>query len=57
RPNATDEEVAEAATNEASRSVFAMDVMSSYQNKVARRMLRDVENRDQDIREISNTIE
>ncbi|KAJ2664143.1 hypothetical protein IWW48_000912 [Coemansia sp. RSA 1200] len=57
RPNATDEEVAEAATNEASRSVFAMDVMSSYQSKVARRMLRDVENRDQDIREISNTIE
>ncbi|KAJ2210670.1 hypothetical protein EV179_006076 [Coemansia sp. RSA 487] len=57
RPDATDEEVAEAATNETSRSVFAMDVMSSYHSKVARRMLRDVENRDKDIREISNTIE
>ncbi|KAJ1993198.1 hypothetical protein EDC05_002274 [Coemansia umbellata] len=57
RPDATDEEVAEAAANETSRSIFAMDVMSSYQSKVAKRMLRDVENRDKDIREISNTIE
>ncbi|KAJ2752554.1 hypothetical protein GGI19_003746 [Coemansia pectinata] len=57
RPDATDEEVAEAATNEASRSVFAMDVMSSYRSKVAKRMLRDVENRDRDIRNIGNTIE
>ncbi|KAJ2606653.1 hypothetical protein H4R99_000287 [Coemansia sp. RSA 1722] len=57
RPDATDEEVAEAANNEASRSVFAMDVMSSYRSKVAKRMLRDVENRDRDIRDISRTIE
>ncbi|KAJ2491242.1 hypothetical protein IWW37_002494 [Coemansia sp. RSA 2050] len=57
RPDATDEEVADAATNEATRSVFAMDVMSSYRSKVAKRMLRDVENRDRDIRNIGNTIE
>ncbi|KAJ2012687.1 hypothetical protein GGI06_004070 [Coemansia sp. S85] len=57
RPDATDEEVAEAASNEASRSVFAMDVMSSYRSKVAKRMLRDVENRDRDIRNIGITIE
>ncbi|KAJ1942750.1 hypothetical protein GGF37_002972 [Kickxella alabastrina] len=57
RPDATDEEVAEAASNEVSRSVFAMDVMTSYRSKVAKRMLRDVENRDKDIREISSTIE
>ncbi|KAJ2607741.1 hypothetical protein H4S08_004724 [Coemansia sp. RSA 1365] len=56
-PDATDEEVKEAATNEASRSVFAMDVMSSYRSKEARRMLRDVENRNQDIQDINNTIE
>ncbi|KAJ2470797.1 hypothetical protein EV174_006057, partial [Coemansia sp. RSA 2320] len=30
RPDATDEEIAEAASNEATRSVFAMDVMTSY---------------------------
>ncbi|KAJ1721963.1 hypothetical protein LPJ53_003565 [Coemansia erecta] len=57
RPDATDEEVAEAAMNETSRSVFAMDVMSSYRSKVAKRMLRDVENRDRDIRDINRTIE
>ncbi|PIA12643.1 t-SNARE [Coemansia reversa NRRL 1564] len=56
-PDATDEEVKEAATNEASRSVYAMDVMSSYRSKEARRMLRDVENRNQDIQDINSTIE
>ncbi|KAJ2800913.1 hypothetical protein H4R20_003878 [Coemansia guatemalensis] len=56
-PDATDEEVKEAATNEASRSVFAMDVMSSYRSKEARRMLRDVENRNRDIQDINNTVE
>ncbi|KAJ2848860.1 hypothetical protein IWW36_003033 [Coemansia brasiliensis] len=55
-PDATDDEVREAVNNEAARSVFAMDVMSSYRSKVARRMLRDVENRDRDIHEIDNTI-
>ncbi|KAJ2358466.1 hypothetical protein H4S02_011108, partial [Coemansia sp. RSA 2611] len=56
-PEATDDEVHEAVNNEAARSVFAMDVMSSYRSKVARRMLRDVENRDRDIQEINGTIE
>ncbi|KAI9471146.1 t-SNARE [Coemansia mojavensis] len=55
-PDATDDEVREAVGNEAARSVFAMDVMSSYRSKVARRMLRDVENRDKDIHEIESTI-
>ncbi|KAJ2451514.1 hypothetical protein EV183_003548 [Coemansia sp. RSA 2336] len=55
-PDATDDEVREAVGNQAARSVFAMDVMSSYRSKVARRMLRDVENRDKDIHEIENTI-
>ncbi|KAJ2391486.1 hypothetical protein GGI05_002929, partial [Coemansia sp. RSA 2603] len=57
RLDATDEEVTEAAMNETSRSVFAMDVMSSYRSKVAKKMLRDVENRDRDIRDINRTIE
>ncbi|KAJ2405138.1 hypothetical protein J3F80_004395 [Coemansia sp. RSA 2526] len=56
-PDATDDEVNQAVNDENARSVFAMDVMSSYQSKVARRMLRDVENRDRDIQEIGNTIE
>ncbi|KAJ2119260.1 hypothetical protein IW147_006007, partial [Coemansia sp. RSA 720] len=56
-PDATDDEVSKAVKDETARSVFAMDVMSSYQSKVARRMLRDVENRDRDIQEIGNTIE
>ncbi|KAJ1778062.1 hypothetical protein LPJ54_001964 [Coemansia sp. RSA 1824] len=56
-PDATDDEVNQAVNDETARSVFAMDVMSSYQSKVARRMLRDVENRDRDIQEIGNTIE
>ncbi|KAJ2463294.1 hypothetical protein GGI02_005273, partial [Coemansia sp. RSA 2322] len=34
-----------------------MDVMTSYRSKVAKRMLRDVENRDKDIRDIGKTIE
>ncbi|KAI8318326.1 t-SNARE, partial [Martensiomyces pterosporus] len=57
KPDATDEEVAAAVSDEASRSMFAMDVMSSYRSKTAKRMLRDVEQRDKDIRNISNTIE
>ncbi|KAJ2192195.1 hypothetical protein IW145_006742, partial [Coemansia sp. RSA 521] len=40
-PDATDDEVNQAVNDENARSVFAMDVMSSYQSKVARRMLRD----------------
>ncbi|KAJ2782986.1 hypothetical protein H4R18_001949 [Coemansia javaensis] len=56
-PDATDEEVKEAAADEAARSAFAMDIMSSYQSKVARRVLRDVENRDRDIQDINHTIE
>ncbi|KAJ2793484.1 hypothetical protein H4R21_005880, partial [Coemansia helicoidea] len=56
-PGATDDEVREAASNEAARSVFAMDLMTSQQGKIARRVLRDVENREKDIRDIGNTIE
>lgn len=57
KPDATDKEVAEAVGNEATRSIFAMEVMSSHRSKMARRVLRDVENRDKDIRNIGATIE
>ncbi|ORX70751.1 t-SNARE [Linderina pennispora] len=57
KPDATDEEVEQAVHNESARSVFAMDVMTSFRSRQAKRMLRDVEQRDKDIREIGATIE
>ncbi|KAJ1834813.1 hypothetical protein LPJ63_001628 [Coemansia sp. RSA 2711] len=56
RPNATDEEVAAAIDNDQASQVFAQSVMSSSRQDAARRVLRDVEERQADIKKIDQTI-
>ncbi|KAJ1852536.1 hypothetical protein LPJ76_005401 [Coemansia sp. RSA 638] len=56
RPDATDDEVAAAIDNDQAGQVFAQSVMSSSRQNDARRVLRDVEERQADIKKIDQTI-
>ncbi|KAJ2487348.1 Plasma membrane t-SNARE, secretory vesicle fusion [Coemansia sp. RSA 2320] len=56
RPNATDEEVRDAIASDQASQVFSQAVMSSNRLGEARRVLRDVEERQADIRKIEKTI-
>ncbi|KAJ2162740.1 hypothetical protein GGF46_000465 [Coemansia sp. RSA 552] len=56
RPDATEEEVASAIDNDQAGQVFAQAVMTSSRQHEARRVLRDVEERQADIKKIEETI-
>ncbi|KAJ2823461.1 hypothetical protein FBU31_004269 [Coemansia sp. 'formosensis'] len=56
RPNATEEEVRDAIVNEQAGKVFSQTVMNSNRLGDARRVLRDVEERQADIKKIERTI-
>ncbi|KAJ2829136.1 hypothetical protein GGI24_002213 [Coemansia furcata] len=56
RPDASDEEVAKAIGSDQAGQVFAQSVMHSNRLGDARRVLRDVEERQADIKKIDNTI-
>ncbi|KAJ2006399.1 hypothetical protein H4R26_001401 [Coemansia thaxteri] len=56
RPDATDEEVASAIDSDQAGQVFAQSVMQSSRVGDARRVLRDVEERQADIKKIEKTI-
>ncbi|KAJ1661794.1 hypothetical protein IW140_006424 [Coemansia sp. RSA 1813] len=56
RPEATDAEIAEAIESNQAGQVFAQSVMHSNRLGTARHVLRDVEERQEDIRKIENTI-
>ncbi|KAJ2804877.1 hypothetical protein H4R20_002328 [Coemansia guatemalensis] len=56
RPDATEEEVTKAIDNDQAGQVFAQSVMSSNRQHEARRVLRDVEERQADIKKIEQTI-
>ncbi|KAJ1944972.1 hypothetical protein FBU59_002448 [Linderina macrospora] len=56
RPDATDSEIANAIENDQAGQVFAQTVMQSSRVGEARRVMRDVEERQADIRKIEQTI-
>ncbi|KAJ1947603.1 hypothetical protein FBU59_001862 [Linderina macrospora] len=56
RPDATDEEIAAAIESDQAGQVFAQSVMHSSRIGEARRVLRDVEERQADIRKIEKTV-
>ncbi|KAI8325582.1 t-SNARE, partial [Martensiomyces pterosporus] len=56
RPDATDEEIKNAVENDQAGQVFAQSVMQSSRVGEARRVLRDVEERQADIKKIEKTI-
>ncbi|KAJ1933766.1 hypothetical protein FBU59_005922, partial [Linderina macrospora] len=56
RPDATDEEIASAIENDQVGQVFAQTVMQSSRVGEARRVMRDVEERQADIQKIEKTI-
>ncbi|KAJ1961657.1 hypothetical protein GGI12_003126 [Dipsacomyces acuminosporus] len=56
KPDATDEEIKEAVENDQAGKVFAQSVLRSSRVGEARRVLRDVEERQADIRKIEKTI-
>ncbi|KAJ1733509.1 hypothetical protein LPJ61_001525 [Coemansia biformis] len=56
RPDATDEEVASAIDSDQAGQVFAQSVMNTSKQHEARRVLRDVEERQADIKKIEQTI-
>ncbi|KAJ2802719.1 Plasma membrane t-SNARE, secretory vesicle fusion, partial [Coemansia helicoidea] len=56
RPDATDEEVANAIDSDQAGQVFAQSVMGSNKQQEMRRVLRDVEERQADIKKIEQTI-
>ncbi|KAJ2020744.1 hypothetical protein GGI14_000641 [Coemansia sp. S680] len=56
RPNATEEEVRDAIVNDQAGKVFSQAVMNSNRLGDARRVLRDVEERQADIKKIEKTI-
>lgn len=56
RPNATDNEIQEAISNNQAGQVFAQDVMQSNHHGKAKRVLREVEQRQADLKNIEKTI-
>ncbi|OMH79474.1 Syntaxin-like protein psy1 [Zancudomyces culisetae] len=55
-PNATEEEIRNALDSDNARAIFAQSVVSSERTKKAKNVLKEVEERNQDIKKIEKTI-
>ncbi|KAJ1911530.1 hypothetical protein H4219_005913 [Mycoemilia scoparia] len=56
KPEATEQEIQEALDDDNARSVFAQSIMGKADNKEAQRILREVEDRNQDIKQIERNV-